>query len=133
MTATKCHCAARTHARYPRESGGGIEKTRSVRPQKRMSFVPPSSGMFIWVTLYFSDVPAKTDERNGSVLTPEQQFWKRLADADVLVAPGWIFAPDTHVGGGAPPAEATRQIGHVRMSFTPSDVSADPCLSNIVD
>ena len=89
--------------------------------------------MFVWVTLYFPDAPEKTDERNGSVLTPEQQFWKRLADADVLVAPGWFFAPDTHAGRGAPPAEATRQIGHVRMSFTTSDVSADLFLSNIVD
>ena len=60
---------------YPRESGDGIEKTRTVRrPQKLMSFVPPSSGMFVWVTLYFPDAPEKTDERDGSVLTPEQQF-----------------------------------------------------------
>ena len=110
---------------YPRGSGDlPIEQPRSMRPL--LSFVPPSSGMFVWVTLYFGDVPNKRDKSDGSVLTPEHQFWQRLADADVLVAPGWIFAPETHaVSGGAPPSEADRQIGHVRLSYTPSDVSAD--------
>jgi aromatic amino acid aminotransferase I len=105
---------------YPR--GSSEEKARSMRPL--LSFVPPSSGMFVWVKLYFGNVPDKRDESDGSVLTPERQFWQLLADAGVLVAPGWIFFPETHTKqGGAPPSETDRQIGHMRVSFTPSDVS----------
>ena len=110
---------------YPRRRSGSLEeKTRSVRPL--LSFVPPSSGMFVWMKLYFGDVPDKRDESDGSVLTPERQFWERLTEAGVLVAPGWFFAPETHTEQGAgapPPSEADRQIGHIRLSYTPSDVS----------
>jgi len=111
---------------YPRESiGSGSldEKARSMRPL--LSFVPPSSGMFVWVTLYFGDVPDRLDESDGSVLTPEYQFWRRLAEADVLVAPGWIFAPETHrLHGHAAPSEAGRQIGHMRLSYSSTDMEA---------
>ncbi|KAH9012428.1 PLP-dependent transferase [Lactarius pseudohatsudake] len=96
------------------------EKTRTTRPL--LSFVPPSSGMFVWVKLYFGDVPDKRDESDGSVLTPDRQFWEALAEARVLVAPGWFFLPAEL--RGAPPAEADRQIGHVRLSYTPSDMEA---------
>ena len=102
---------------YPR--GPLEEKTRSMRPL--LSFVPPSSGMFIWIKLYFGDVPDKRDESDGSVLTPERQFWQCLSEAGVLVAPGWFFSPETHTA--QPPSEVDRQIGHVRLSYTPSDVS----------
>ncbi|KAH9023085.1 PLP-dependent transferase [Lactarius pseudohatsudake] len=99
--------------------GGSLdEKTRTTRPL--LSFVPPSSGMFVWVKLHFGDVPDKRDESDGSVLTPERQFWEALAEAGVLVAPGWFFSPAE--SRGALPAEADRQIGHVRLSYTPSDM-----------
>ena len=89
-----------------------------------LSFVPPSAGMFVWIELYFGDVPDRTDE-DGSVLTPDRQFWVRLADAGVLAAPGWIFSPVALTEeGGAPPSKEDRQIGHMRFSYTPSDVSA---------
>ena len=100
------------------------EKMRTRRPL--LSFVPPSSGMFVWVKLYFGDVPDKRDESDGSVLTPERQFWVRLTEAGLLVAPGQFFSPETSTmqDGSMPPSEADRQIGHVRLSYTPSDVSA---------
>ncbi len=64
-------------------------------------------------------------EGDGSVLTSENQFWQPLAKVGVLVAPGWFFSPETHtVRRAAPPMEADRQIGHVRLSYTLSDVSA---------
>ena len=116
-TASELLCA------YPRGVSPD-EKMRTRRPL--LSFVPPSSGMFVWVKLYFGDVPDKRDESDGSVLTPERQFWVRLTEAGVLVAPGWFFSPDTSTvqDGGMPPSEADRQIGHIRISYTPSDVSA---------
>ena len=121
---------------YPRGSGCGAspaEKMRSMRPL--LSFVPPSSGMFVWVKLYFGDVPDKRDESDGSVVTPERQFWQLLAEAGVIVAPGWIFSPETYTEeGGAPPSEVDKQTAHVRMSYTPSDVSGGFFdYANIVD
>ncbi|KAH9174517.1 pyridoxal phosphate-dependent transferase [Lactarius sanguifluus] len=98
---------------YPRSFLG--EKARPL-----LSFVPPSSGMFVWVKLHFGDVPDKRDESDGSVLTPDHQFWEKLAEAGVLVGPGWIFAEEPT--SGAPPTEADRQTGHVRVSYTPSDM-----------
>lgn len=108
---------------YPRGGGSLGEKRKTMRPL--LSFVPPSSGMFVWAKLYFGDVPDKTDETDGSVLSPERQFWQRLAESGVLAAPGWFFSPGTQTAqGGAPPTEADRQIGHMRLSYTPSDMEA---------
>ena len=98
------------------------EKSRML-----LSFVPPSAGMFVWVVLYFGDVPDKTDEEDGSVLTPERQFWIRLVKAGVLTAPGWIFSPAEHVEGSVfPSGKEDRQVGHIRLSYTPPDVSFLP-------
>ncbi|KAH9009853.1 PLP-dependent transferase [Lactarius deliciosus] len=110
---------------YPRRNSDGgptADKAGTMRPL--LSFVPPSSGMFVWVKLHFGDVPDKRNESNGSVLTPEHQFWQELAKAGVLVAPGWIFSPSETptVLGGAPPREVDRQTGHVRVSYTPPDM-----------
>jgi aromatic amino acid aminotransferase I len=90
--------------------------------------------MFVWVELYFGDVPDETggedDDDDGSVITPERQFWTRLADAGVLAAPGWFFAPATHTKGGGSASPAGKgdhdhhRVGHLRLSYSLSDVSA---------
>jgi aromatic amino acid aminotransferase I / 2-aminoadipate transaminase len=100
---------------------------RGEKSRRVLSFVPPSAGMFVWVELYFGDVPDRTDEEDGSVLTPERQFWLRLIKAGVLAAPGWIFSP-AHLAedGGPPSGEGDRQVGQLRLSYTPSDVSFFP-------
>jgi len=108
---------AMVFAAYPRGSAQK-EKTRPL-----MSFVAPSAGMFVWVELYFGDVPDQVDE-DGTVLNPERQFWTRLADAGVLTAPGWFFDPAMYALDGAASGGTDRQIGHLRLSYTPSDVSA---------
>lgn len=88
-----------------------------------LSFVPPSAGMFVWVELYFGDIPDKTDE-DGSVLTPERQFWIRLIEGGILTAPGWIFSPAKLAEGSVSSlGKEGRQVGHFRFSYTPSDVS----------
>ncbi len=81
--------------------------------------------MFVWAKLYFGDVPDERDESDGSVLTPERQFWQRLIEAGVLAAPGWLFAPETHTpvapddaAQPQPPIEVDRRIGHMRLSYT---------------
>ena len=99
---------------YPRGSALK-EKTRPL-----MSFVPPSSGMYVWIQLHFGDVPDKKDEKTGTVLTPERQFFDRLAEGGVLVAPGWIFSP---LEKQVLSMSADHHIGHMRLSYTPADVS----------
>ncbi len=109
---------------YPRGSGSLDGKTRTSK-WPLLSFVPPSSGMFVWVKLYFGDVPDKRDESDGSVITPERQFWQRLAEAGLLVAPGWYFCPETYtLRRTTPQTETDRQVGHVRLSYALADVSA---------
>jgi hypothetical protein len=87
--------------------------------------------MFVWLELYFGDVPDETDE-DGSVKTPEQQFWECLADAGVLAVPGSYFLPeryalgDKNAGASAPASPSASvgcRIGHMRLSYTPADVS----------
>jgi aromatic amino acid aminotransferase I / 2-aminoadipate transaminase len=112
--------------------GGSAHEKTTRRPL--LSFVPPSSGMFVWLELYFGDVPDETDE-DGSVKTPEYQFWERLADAGVLAVPGSYFLPERYAVGGStsdggasarvsPSVSADGRIGHLRLSYTPADVSA---------
>ncbi|KAI0299111.1 PLP-dependent transferase [Multifurca ochricompacta] len=85
-----------------------------------LSFIPPTSGMFVWVTVYFGDIPDKTDEEDGTVLTPERQFWARLADSGLLTAPGWFFSPEELLATSS--SSSDRRIGHLRLSYTPSDM-----------
>ena len=100
---------------------------RGEKSRPLLSFVPPSAGMFVWTELYFGDVPDKRDEEDGSVLTPERQFFMHLADAGLLTAPGRIFSPPKHAGGGTLPlGKEGRQVGHFRLSYTPTDVSSFP-------
>lgn len=56
--------------------------------------------------------------------TLEVQLWKRMAEAGVLLAPGWIFSTDLISGSG--PVEGE---GHFRLSFSNTEVSA-PILGN---
>jgi DNA-binding transcriptional MocR family regulator len=112
--------------------GGTVHEKTTRRPL--LSFMPPSSGMFVWLELYFGDVLDVTDE-DGSVKTPEYQFWERLADAGVLAVPGWYFLPERYAVGGStsdggasarvsPGVSVDGRIGHLRLSYTPEDVSA---------
>ena len=99
---------------------------RGEKSRPLLSFVPPSAGMFVWTELYFGDVPDKTDEEDGSVLTPERQFFIRLADAGLLTAPGWFFSPAKHADSALLSGKESGQVGHFRLSYTPTDVSTFP-------
>jgi len=99
-------------AAYPH---GSMQKEKTTRPL--MSFVPPLAGMFLWMELYFGDVPDEVDE-NGAVLNPERQFWKAprrcggphcsrlvLRSRDVRIGrcafgahgpPNWAHTPELH-------------------------------------
>ena len=66
---------------------------RGEKSRPPLSFVPPSVGMFVCVEFVLwnlRDMSDMTDEEDGSWLTPEHQFWIRLADAGPLAATGWF-------------------------------------------
>ncbi|KAI0921014.1 hypothetical protein AcW1_004869 [Taiwanofungus camphoratus] len=79
---------------------------------KMFSFVPPTSGMFIWVVVHFENLPAIRSDPEES---PEMQLWTKLAEAGLLIAPGFFFAADQE----NPPAP--QGDGHFRISFSSAD------------
>ncbi|KAI0082536.1 PLP-dependent transferase [Panus rudis PR-1116 ss-1] len=88
----------------PKSSGSALEKFE--RGPKMFSFVPPTSGMFIWMQLNFEEIPS---HRSGDEETLEMKLWTNLAEAGVLVAPGWIFAAESE--------RIDQGQGHLRISF----------------
>jgi len=74
------------------------------------SFVPPSSGMFIWIRMHFEEYPAVSSKKESL----EIQLWTRLAEAGLLIAPGYIFDPIRAVND---------RRGHYRLSFSEADAS----------
>ncbi|KAA1477299.1 PLP-dependent transferase [Dentipellis sp. KUC8613] len=93
---------------------GAGEKTGERDPL--FSFVPPSSGMFVWVKVHFGEhtAGAAANKPVGDD-TLEMKLWIKLAEAGVLMAPGWYFAADKDEE--RIPADPNVE-GHLRMSFS---------------
>lgn len=101
---------------YPKQSGKRLFMSEKGLGTKLFSFVPPSSGMFIWIQIHFENHPTyrsrHADEPDERL---EMQLWTKIAEAGVLVSPGWFFAADTE----NPPTDEVE--GHFRISFSNSD------------
>jgi len=78
------------------------------------SFVPPTSGMFVWIKLHLENVPSSGHSDDDESL--EIQLWTKLAKAGVLLAPGWFFSADLITG-----SHSTNAEGHFRISFSNSE------------
>lgn len=113
-----------------------------------ISFAPPEGGMFVWVNVHISNHPdfptqGSAEEKSQATKDLLNQLWIKLANNQVLVAPGWFFAGDglrsgapdedqailaeaqqTIVGplGGAPSAGIDKDmiagVGHFRIAFS---------------
>ncbi|KDR83779.1 hypothetical protein GALMADRAFT_110657 [Galerina marginata CBS 339.88] len=70
------------------------------------SFVPPSSGMFIWLRLHLDNHP-KVQEVGQEDL--EMKLWIALAEGGLLIGPGNMFAADK---------TKSAYPGHFRVSFS---------------
>jgi len=93
---------------YPKTGGLG-EKYCSFGKTRYFSFVAPSAGMFIWLKFYFDSHP---EFGKKSAETLEMQLWEKLAEAKVLLAPGWYFSTDQeNIPDG-------KYEGHYRVSFS---------------
>jgi len=76
------------------------------------SFIPPTSGMFVWIQFHFDSHPNVTEVEEKSL---ERRLWIALADAGVLFGPGEIFAADLSQG--------EVDYGHFRISFSNAEYS----------
>ncbi|PSR73704.1 hypothetical protein PHLCEN_2v10623 [Hermanssonia centrifuga] len=99
-------CEVHEGSLKPKNSIIMFEKT--AIKTKMFSFVPPTSGMFIWMKIHFENYPSF---KAGDEATLEMQLWEKLAEAGVLVAPGWYFS--AYVGEAPDAGE-----GHFRISFS---------------
>ncbi|KZV91707.1 PLP-dependent transferase [Exidia glandulosa HHB12029] len=76
-----------------------------------LSVVPPTAGLFLWVTLHFDALPPPQPSGNPDDPNDhETRLWLRIADAGVLVGPGTFFA--------AIPSAANPNEGHYRIAFS---------------
>ncbi|KAJ3571430.1 hypothetical protein NP233_g3765 [Leucocoprinus birnbaumii] len=83
-----------------------------VKQRPVISFVPPTSGMFLWLQINFDDHPSFNRLGRRAL---ENRICTEFAEAGVLVGPGFIFSPrlsDSEEDGP----------GHVRLSFSNADV-----------
>ncbi|TFY79839.1 hypothetical protein EWM64_g4169 [Hericium alpestre] len=81
--------------------------------QPLFSFVPPSSGMYVWVKIHFTEKQRASHAAVQNEESLERKLWIKIADAGVLTAPGWFFSTDDDVSPTDPNVE-----GHMRMSFS---------------
>ncbi|PPQ63863.1 hypothetical protein CVT24_009489 [Panaeolus cyanescens] len=96
-----------SYAAYAKTSRGSDEKQRGPM----FSFVPPTSGMFLWIRMHFENHPRFKDENEETL---EQKLWVALAEAGLLIGPGVMFSAD-------PPNENVKASGHFRLSFSNSE------------
>ncbi|EPS98782.1 hypothetical protein FOMPIDRAFT_1024508 [Fomitopsis schrenkii] len=102
---------------YPKRSNSWMMSEKGSVGTKLFSFVPPTAGMFIWIKVHFNNIPAY--RRGGQdEESPEIQLWTKIADAGVLIAPGWFFAANAD----NPPTDELE--GHFRVSFSNHDFDA---------
>lgn len=79
------------------------------------SFVPPTAGMFVWLKIHLENCPRVAGEDEEPL---EVQLWATIAEAGVLLGPGWIFSTDTVTGG-----PLFSDHGHFRIAFSDAQVS----------
>ncbi|KAJ3501035.1 hypothetical protein NLJ89_g9522 [Agrocybe chaxingu] len=78
------------------------------------SFMPPSSGMFVWLRFDFEGHP-KVEELGPETL--EKKLWIAMAEGGLLIGAGSIFAAN-------PTDKTDGTVGHFRISFSNTEFDA---------
>ncbi|KAL0579527.1 hypothetical protein V5O48_002456 [Marasmius crinis-equi] len=73
-----------------------------------LSFVPPTSGMFVWLEVHFENHPLFG---TLETTTLEMKLWTDLAEAGLVLGPGYLFSATRG-------ENASRRRGHFRVSFS---------------
>ncbi|KAG8795712.1 hypothetical protein FRC17_008105 [Serendipita sp. 399] len=99
------------------EKGKVDEKSQMKKKKIRVRFVPPTSGMFVWVRVDFTGLlpPIRAPDEEEDEATHEGRFWNHLAEGGLLIVPGWIFRGEKN----HPPSDPN-VYGHYRVSFSDS-------------
>ncbi|RXW25294.1 hypothetical protein EST38_g585 [Candolleomyces aberdarensis] len=103
-----CFSGCDVYTAFPKSKHLIMAEKQMLADEPLFSFVPPTSGMFIWLKLHLDRHP-KHRMMNSNDL--ELALWKELAEAGVLFGPGQLFAADATV------QEADNE-GHFRISFS---------------
>ncbi|KIM25871.1 hypothetical protein M408DRAFT_17111 [Serendipita vermifera MAFF 305830] len=96
-----------------KESGWSVMTEKKKKP--RVSFVPPTSGMFVWLRVDFEGLPppiAVPGEGENDT-THEGRFWTALAEGGLLIGPGYMFRGERDHS-----PEDPNLAGHYRISFS---------------
>ncbi|KAJ7129722.1 PLP-dependent transferase [Mycena epipterygia] len=91
----------------PKRSLNGYFNEKAPVSNALFSFVPPTSGMFVWIKVHFDQHPS------FATLGPkdlEMKLWIELAEAGLLLGPGAMFWPTGDY--------ASERSGHFRISFS---------------
>ncbi|KZT24540.1 PLP-dependent transferase [Neolentinus lepideus HHB14362 ss-1] len=94
-----------------RDAHGEGEKFAMTARTPLFSFVPPTSGMFIWLKVHFENHPAFSPDDDSF----EMKLWVALAEAGLIISPGWFFVADDENSPDGP------NDGHYRISFSFSE------------
>ncbi|KZV86025.1 PLP-dependent transferase [Exidia glandulosa HHB12029] len=96
---------------FPKKGGRSFKREKQVG--RMLSFVAPTSGMFVWVTVHFEGLPPVPEpEDPEDPRDHETRLWVRLASAGLLISPGAFFASTAEVRDKKPGE------GHYRIAFS---------------
>ncbi|KAJ6599100.1 pyridoxal phosphate-dependent transferase [Mycena vulgaris] len=91
----------------PKRSLTGYFNEKAPMSNALFSFVPPTSGMFVWIKIHFDQHPSFATLGSESL---EMKLWIELAEAGLLVGPGAMFCPTGDY--------VSEKSGHFRISFS---------------
>ncbi|KAJ7180012.1 pyridoxal phosphate-dependent transferase [Mycena crocata] len=94
----------------PKRSINGYFNEKAPMSTPLFSFVPPTSGMFVWIKVHFDQHPEFTSLGSESL---EMKLWIEFAEAGLLLGPGSMFCPTGDY--------ASETSGHFRISFSNSE------------
>ncbi|KAF7352816.1 Aminotran-1-2 domain-containing protein [Mycena venus] len=97
----------RGFAKPQRSLTGYFNEKAPTMSNPMISFVPPTSGMFVWLKVHFEQHPSFKTMGAESL---ELQLWTEIAEAGVLFGPGAIFS--------ATGDWSSETSGHFRVSFS---------------
>ncbi|RXW11690.1 hypothetical protein EST38_g14165 [Candolleomyces aberdarensis] len=103
-----CFSGCDVYTAYPKSNRSIMSEKQRLTDEPLFSFVPPTSGMYVWLKLHLDRHP-KHGMMNYNDL--ELALWKELAEAGVLFGPGHMFAADATV-------QEPEDEGHFRISFS---------------
>ncbi|KAJ7781266.1 pyridoxal phosphate-dependent transferase [Mycena metata] len=83
-------------------------------------FVPPTSGMFVWLKIHFDQHPSIATTTAKDL---EMKLWIELAEAGVLFGPGSMFSPTQDW--------SSERSGHFRISFSNSERQNDEMTKSV--